>query len=70
MTMKKAVAHHTEPDKIDPERYRSMVESYTYEDYTKDFELDYLGWDGTPDAPASDASPDKPAGDDGKPAAG
>ena len=25
-------------------------EQYTYEDYVKDFELDYLGWDGVPDA--------------------
>ena len=27
-------------------------ESYTYEDYLKDFESDYLGFDGVPDEPA------------------
>ena len=30
------------------------IESYTYEDYIKDFELDYLGFDGTPDGSAQD----------------
>ena len=30
------------------------LSSYTYEDYIKDFELDYLGFDGIPVEPASD----------------
>ncbi len=35
------------------------IESYTYEDYIKDFELDYLGFDGVPDEPVSDMNPKK-----------
>ena len=27
------------------------LSSYTFEDYLKDFELDYLGFDGVPDEP-------------------
>lgn len=33
-------------------------ESYTYEDYLKDFELDYLGFDGAPE-PVSDSRSEK-----------
>ena len=32
------------------------IESYTIEDYIKDFELDYLGFDGVPDKPVSDVT--------------
>ena len=35
------------------------IESYTFEDYIKDFELDYLGFDGVPDEPVSDVNPEK-----------
>ena len=35
------------------------IESYTFEDYIKDFELDYLGFDGIPDEPVSDVNPEK-----------
>ena len=28
-----------------------ILSSYTFEDYLKDFELDYLGFDGVPDEP-------------------
>ena len=31
-----------------------ISDSYTFEDYLKDFELDYLGFDGVPDEPVSD----------------
>ncbi len=34
-------------------------ELYTYEDYTKDFELDYLGFDKAPDESVPDSSPEK-----------
>ena len=37
-------------------------EQYTFEDYLKDFELDYLGFDGIPDEPDPDLSPEKTAG--------
>ena len=37
-------------------------EQYTYDDYVKDFELDYLGFDGIPDEPDPDLSPEKIAG--------
>ena len=33
-------------------------ELYTFEDYIKDFELDYLGFDGIPDEPVSVFSPE------------
>lgn len=33
-------------------------ERYTYEDYVKDFELDYLGFAGVPDGPVPDPSPE------------
>ena len=36
-------------------------EQYTYEDYEKDFELDYLGFDGIPDEPVPGLSPEKTA---------
>lgn len=32
-------------------------EQYTYEDYDKDFEFDYLGFDGVPEQPVPDPSP-------------
>ena len=32
---------------------------YTFEDYIKDFELDYLGFDGVPDEPVSGVTPEK-----------
>jgi hypothetical protein len=35
------------------------IESYTFEDYIKDFELDYLGFDGVPDEPVSGVTPEK-----------
>ena len=35
-------------------RNNCSLSSYTYEDYIKDFELDYLGFDGLPDEPAAD----------------
>ena len=34
-------------------------EQYTYEDYVKDFELDYLGFDGFPDELVPGLSPEK-----------
>ena len=34
-------------------------ESYTYEDYTRDFELDYLGFDGIPDEAVLGVSPSR-----------
>ena len=70
MTMKKARAYQTESDKIDPERYHNMVESYSFEDYTKDFEFDHLGWDGIPEDSALDVNTETPAGDGVKPEAG
>ena len=36
------------------ERYDCFLDSYTYEDYIRDFELDYLGFDGVPGEPAPD----------------
>ena len=42
-------------------------EDYTYEDYTKDFEFDYLGFDGVPDEPAADISAEKAAGNEPDP---
>ena len=33
-------------------------EQYTFEDYLKDFELDYLGFDGIPAEPDPDLSPE------------
>ena len=30
------------------------MENYTFEDYLKDFELDYLGFDGIPDSHTTD----------------
>lgn len=38
------------------------IDSYTYEDYLSDFELDYLGFDGIPKEPVPDPSPEKTAG--------
>ena len=32
-------------------------DSYTFEDYLKDFELDYLGFDGVPPEPVPDQCP-------------
>ena len=43
------------------------LSSYTYEDYIKDFELDYLGFDRIPDKPATDlCSVDISSSDDRK----
>lgn len=42
-------------------------EQYTYEDYVKDFELDHLGFDGTPDEPVPDLSPEKNIENESKP---
>ncbi len=39
-------------------------DEYTYEDYLKDFELDYLGFDGVPDKPIPEHSSAKPTGDE------
>ena len=39
-------------------------EDYTFEDYTRDFELDYLGFDGIPDEPVSDLSSEKNTGNE------
>ncbi len=36
------------------EQMRKALSIYTYEDYIKDFELDYLGFDGIPDEPTAD----------------
>ncbi len=35
-------------------RNNYSLNSYTYEDYIKDFELDYLGFDGVPDKPTAE----------------
>lgn len=45
-------------------------ESYTYEDYLKDFELDYLGFDGAPPEPVSDPRSEKIAENDPEPETG
>ena len=37
------------------------MELYTYEDYTKDFESDYLGFDNVPDKPFQDEHPENNA---------
>ena len=37
-------------------------EDYTFEDYTRDFELDYLGFDGIPDEAVSGFSSEKVTG--------
>ena len=42
-------------------------ESYTYEDYIKDFELDYLGFDGVPYKPVPDLCSEKIAANDPEP---
>ena len=42
-------------------------ELYTYEDYIKDFELDYLGFDGVPSEPVSDVHSEKISEDEPKP---
>ena len=34
-------------------------DQYTYEDYVRDFELDYLGFDGAPDQPVPEPCPEK-----------
>ena len=34
-------------------------DEYTYEDYIRDFELDYLGFDGIPDEAVPGVSPSK-----------
>ena len=34
-------------------------DQYTYEDYVRDFELDYLGFDGVPDEPVPEPCPEK-----------
>ena len=39
-------------------------DEYTYEDYLKDFELDYLGFDGVPEKPVSGQSSEKLSGDE------
>ena len=39
-------------------------ESYTFEDYLKDFELDYLGFDGVPPEPVPDQCPEETAEND------
>ena len=46
-----------------PKRRSSPLSEYTIEDYFKDFELDYLGFDGVPDKPGSDPSPETPPED-------
>lgn len=46
---RKGMAH---PDSAAGRR-ECPLSSYTYEDYLKDFELDYLGFDGIPDGPDS-----------------
>lgn len=45
--------NRSDPDKLLP------AEEYTFEDYTKDFELDYLGFDGVPDEPVTDIPSEK-----------
>lgn len=42
-------------------------ESYTFEDYLKDFELDYLGFDGVPPEPVPDQCPEGTAENDPEP---
>ena len=39
-------------------------ESYTFEDYLKDFELDYLGFDGVPHEAVPDQCSEKTAEND------
>lgn len=41
------------------ERYTD--EQYTFEDYLRDFELDYLGFDSVPPEPVPDPGPEKTA---------
>lgn len=45
-------------------------ESYTFEDYLKDFELDYLGFDGVPPEPVPDQCPEETAENDPEPESG
>ena len=45
-------------------------ESYTFEDYLKDFELDYLGFDGVPPKHVSDQCPEETAEKDHEPETG
>ena len=40
-------------------------DEYTYEDYLKDFELDYLGFDGVPDYPIPGQLSEKPTEENG-----
>ena len=39
-------------------------DSYTYEDYLSDFELDYLGWDGIPKEPVPDSPSEESTGEE------
>ena len=36
---------------------REDMSRYTFEDYVKDFEMDYLGFDGVPDEPGLSLCP-------------
>ncbi len=45
-------------------------ESYTFEDYLKDFEFDYLGFDGVPPDSVPDQCPEKTVENDPEPETG